>query len=353
MNHDWMIDISVDGKSDSEQICLSSGDSGTHLNQCDKSDAIIYTENDEIFIERVGESPVEIERYSRKRLIKTDHPTRILTNDTIRVGAAEYHVRGIYRLNQPRRTTSFFNQFAKQVLLTSAAAIMLAVIPACKPAEPSNPVITEPPESTDVVEVNNSEGKVSDSVDVNTAEGKVSDSVDVNNVEGELPAVVEDDNNDVGNEPAKDDVKNEPAPIVDVNTLRGDAEIVPQKVEPPVPAAADATKCENGKTKCSDDKREIHICDNHEWKPYAQCSGSVRCKQRKPDADAVCDFPRIMGKMSDDFKPDCTGDRMKCGSDNVVQGCMMGNWASIEKCLEPFVCKEVSRNKAVCKKAEK
>ena len=97
------------------------------------SEAILYTEKDEIFIERVGETPVEIERSGRKRRIQMEHPTRILTNDAIRVGSAEYRVRGIYRIHQPRRTALYFGPFANKILLTSAAAIMLAAVPACKP----------------------------------------------------------------------------------------------------------------------------------------------------------------------------------------------------------------------------
>ena len=325
MNHDWMLDISVDGKSEKSQICLCSGDSGTQLEHCGESDAILYTAEDEIFIERVGETPVEIERSSRKRLIKTEHPTRILPNDKIRVGDAEYQVRSIRRINQQRRATSFFGQLANKVLLTSAAAIMLAVIPACSSTGQSKDV------ASPGVEQQN---------DVKQDDANSTDSVDVNPVEGKLVA---DD----------DKVEDAPVDIVDVNLTEGEpVEIVDVRrmgEAPREPLNNAVPKCENGKTKCSDDRKEIYTCDNDVWKLSAKCNGNNLCKQLDDQSVACIDPPRPMGKP---VKPECSGDQTQCGSDNIIQECVIGSWSAREKCAEPFVCKQVSKDKATCVKPE-
>ena len=471
--NDWMIEFSVGGKSESEQICLCSGDSGRHLDHCSESDAILYTEEDEIFIERLGETPVEIERSGRKRRIQMEHPTRILTNDAIRVGLAEYRVRGIYRIHQPRRMASYFGQFANKILLTSAAAILLAVVPACKPTEPSNQALTEPPKCENgeakllMCLNNNRYEKCGDGhwklveeckkpsfcsshnqnfgekyfvtstqcensepckngkfvcYDLNEiykcedhqwklqekcatgdnceiieglifTEAKcVKENVDVSFTEGamvEEPEECEDgelkcdsgnalmyctngfwdykevcknneickqisptnavcvspdaaDITDTAGEPAEPVKDGAQKPVaVDVNAAEGGV---------PSPVVDEANTCEDGKKKCSDDHREIYICDHHAWKPYVQCYGDIGCKQGKPEEEAVCDYPRIMGKVLG--PTDCSGKDMRCDTENVVQDCMMGHWHSKEKCIEPFVCKEESRYKATCVKPD-
>ena len=152
MNHDWMIELSMDGNSEIAQICMCSGNSETHLKHCGESEALLFIDKDEIYIERLGEIPVEIERDSRKKLIKTACSTRILPNDLIRVGNSEYHIHGIYRMNQPRRMASPFGKYANKVILTSAAAIMVAVMPACNSAKQS--------EITDQPKCENGENKI-------------------------------------------------------------------------------------------------------------------------------------------------------------------------------------------------
>ena len=88
MEQNWIVEVNFNNDSENKQICLSSSDAKQKLslNAGDERispEALLYMDEDELVIERVGNAEVAVKRGVRERILAAEHPMRILPNDRI------------------------------------------------------------------------------------------------------------------------------------------------------------------------------------------------------------------------------------------------------------------------------
>ena len=134
----WIVDISNDNQN--AQFHLTQDNPKcifAHRDESSKetpAEATLYIDQNELMIERVGNTPIVLERGSRSRTLQPSHPTRVLPQDIIRIGESVFHVDRIQQDCQPKRKFSQLRQMTNKAMLAGAAA-MMTVIPACRPEE--------------------------------------------------------------------------------------------------------------------------------------------------------------------------------------------------------------------------
>ena len=368
----WIVDISNANRK--EQLHLTHDKPkcqlGTHRDETDKeapTEALLYIDQNELMIERVGNTPIMLERGNRNRNLQISHPTRILPQDIIRVGESAFHVDRIHQDYQSTQKVSHFRQMTNKAMIAGAAAMMMAVIPACNPSNSPN-------------------------------NGNDTNTVEVNRLGGAIAIPESDYHSDTPNtdEPVADkDKKGNAAPA----NADGDA-------NPDIDKTSDS-QCENGKRMCLSNNR--YECDNHQWKLIEKCpkpalckedatstactntepckdgeyacfGATIRCEQEpgfmcsrndemyqckdghwqlvttcpndktctiQDDKTAKCvDFLYMRGKPK--IGDDCRDNQMKCDSGNARMFCHWGRWKYKDICEEDQVCKSISENKVQC-----
>ena len=383
MNDNWLVEIHFDGHQEEYEIPLKSENSGLKLNQ-----ALLYTDEDEVVIERIGETPVEIQRGSRKRVLNANHPTRILPLDVIHVGSTEYYIARIHRFVQTSRKPSQIGQMANKALLTGAAAMMMATISGCHPSEQSKD--NAPDNASAVVNVNDKTGNAVAESNTNKNPNTENNNPEIDNPE---VAVVPDDtadSNTANNQNDENDnmSKCDNGKIMCLSNNRYQCENhrwkIVEKCKKPATCnekrefdkklditivtetrCENAEPCQNGHYACyganigceqSPDLEcgindEMYKCVNNEWKFEKNCpSGETCILDEEMKASCIQHVARL-GKIR--IGDDCVKDELKCDSENAIMFCHHGFWYYQKVCDEPEVCKSISSTNATCVSPDK
>lgn len=99
---------------------------------CDELKNVSLTLNDhqEIMIQTTENTSLVIERYGRKRQCHANHPLMLFKNDILWVGekALRFEIQSIRRQQE---SASPISKMARNTFVASAAALMMATVPAC------------------------------------------------------------------------------------------------------------------------------------------------------------------------------------------------------------------------------
>ena len=383
MNDNWLVEIRFDGQQEEYEIPLKSVNSGLKLNQ-----ALLYTDEDKVVIERIGETPVEIQRGSRKRLLNSNHPTRILPKDVIRIGSTEYYIARIHRFVQTSRKPSQFGQMANKALLTGAAAMMMAAVPGCHPSEQSKN--HAPDNAPAVVNVNDEIAQAVAESDTNKNPNTENSNPEIDNPE---IAVVPDDTADsniADNQSDENDnmSKCDDGQIMCLSNNRYQCENhrwkIVEKCKKPATCnekrefdkkldktivtetKCDNTEpCQNGQYVCygatirceqspglgCNVNDEMYKCVNNEWKFEKKCPSGETCWLDEDMKASCVQHARAVGKPA--FGNDCSKNELKCDSENAIMFCHHGFWRYRKVCDDPEVCKSISSTNAICVSPDK
>ena len=107
-------------------------------------------------VQTTGQTPLTIERYGRKRECTVNHPIKLFKNDILWVGANPVHRLDVKCIRNCEKAPSLISKFSKNAVLASAAALVMATVPAC------NQPKTQSPKDNTVVEQNTANGQDKD-----------------------------------------------------------------------------------------------------------------------------------------------------------------------------------------------
>ncbi|MBQ9395502.1 MAG: hypothetical protein IJU23_08290, partial [Proteobacteria bacterium] len=261
-------------------------------------EAKLFIDLGELWIERMGETPIEMIRGTRKRMLKPAQPMRVLLQDKICMGASECLVQKICRLNSGDALISRFGKMSNKVKIFGAAAAMMVVIPACNPAAHAG-------------------GKR-----IRCFNGNA---MCLNN-----------------NRYQCDDFRWK---LLEQCQAPASCEFLDKKTT----ICENSVPCENGRYICFGNA--IYECENHQWEIQKDCGCCKECELIS-DTEARCvKADSYMGKPV--FGNECK-ERYKrsCGRDNAIQICDDGYLYYEEVCAEPEICKETPEGGAICVKPE-
>ena len=97
-------------------------------------------EHDEIMIQTTGRTPLVIERYSRKRQCTDNHPLMLFNHDVLWVGEDHQHRFEIKQIRRSEKSPSLVSRIARNTVMASAAALVMATVPACNQPKTQEPV---------------------------------------------------------------------------------------------------------------------------------------------------------------------------------------------------------------------
>ena len=365
MERSWIVDISFNGQNESEHLHLSNEISVSldleGMDQGETSEAKIYIDRDEIVIERVGKTEIEIERGNRRRQLRPSHPTRILPQDKIRMGTCAFNVDCIHRVEQPRRKASQIGQIANKVLLTGAAAIMMMSVPACNTKDHPNDATGQ------AVEQQNRGAE-----NTGAKNGAISEEEALRIAEEEARIVMAQPQGEVAMRKECEDAEMclsnnrylQCNPGDDwglIEECKKPATCRQHKVGDAIKTACEnAEPCEDGQYACfgatinceqnpgfgCSINNEMYKCVNHQWVLEKTCPSDKTCEIQSDNKAECVDYPRVMGKPA--IGDACKDRQQKCDSGNAIMFCHWGNWRYKEICKAGETCKSVSDEKAVC-----
>ncbi len=393
MGQNWMIDVLINGETEKKQICLSAVNAGQkrYINTEYESDVLLYIDEDELVIERVGRAEVAVKRGVRERMLPPAHPMRLLPKDLIRMGACEYQIENIYPQSVSSRTPSPFTQHANKALLVGAVAIMMASVPACAPKKAPENTNTQAVEQTQEIKQDaandaaNAEGANTQAVE-QTQEIKQNSVDDTPNVENDVKQDAANDENDIKQDAAIDenDIKqdntapcdkikvmclnnnryeqcgNEPWKLIEtckvpslckVNYKDDVAETTYCDITDPCQEGTyicfgGALHCENSPGIGCHRDNQMYQCINQQWVLKKECQTDERCQLQSDNTQADCvKYPRPMGKPK--VYDECKSGQNQCDS-NAIMDCKMGKWHYQSVCSYGETCKVDEMGEASC-----
>ncbi len=379
MEQNWMIDVLCNGETEKKQICLTAVNARQKLcmNASDEQnspDALLYIDEDELVIERVGNVEVAVKRGVRERILFPAHPMRLLPKDRIRMGACEYQIENIHRQNISQRPPSPFTQHANKALLASAVAVMMASVPACAPKNAPDDINTQAVEQNQEVKQDaandaaNAEGANTQAVEQNQ-EVKQNSVDDTPNVENDVKQDAANDENDIKqdntapcdkinvmclNNNRYEQCENQPWKLIETCKAPSLCKVIYKDDVAESTYCDNAEPCQEGSYACfggalqcekspgigcyRDDK--MYQCINQQWVLKKECPADKMCQLQSDNTQADCvKYPKVMGKPK--FGHECNGIQEKCDS-NAIMDCQMGKWHYQSVCSDGETCKVVN-----------
>ena len=358
MEQNWIVDIIFNNETENKQFCLSSSDGRRKLsmNAVDgqnSPEALLYIDEDELVIERVGTANVTVKRGVRERTLTPAHPMRILPNDRIRLGSCEYLIENISR--QMPRKPSPFSQFANKAILAGAAAIMMASVPACSPKD-------APLNANEQAAEQNQEIKQDAANDAANADNDVKQNIanDAANADND---VKQDDTAECKNIKVMclnnnryERCENQPWKLVESCKAPSLCNVNDDKTstfcENAEPCKDGTYACFGGSLECEkspgvgcgrDD--QMYQCIKQKWVLKTQCASDETCLIQS-DNKAVCiEYPQVVGKMVQ--YNECKYNEVKCDS-NAIMNCRIGKWHYKKVCPEGEACQVNDNGRASC-----
>ncbi len=351
MNYNWIIDILFNGGAEKKQVCLSDAtiDQKLFRNAGDEADVLLYINEDELVIERVGNADVVVKRGVRERQLSSAQTIRILPKDRIRMGSCECQIDNIYRQSTKQSHSSSFAQYANKALLaTGAVAVMLAAVPACASKNASMDAITPDVKVQQEVQQEraNEPTPVKTEVQQDTApETANHDTVRVmclNNSRYEQ----------VANQPWKR-IETCKAPALCKVNYDQDRVATSTYCNNAEPCQDGTYACFGGDLRCEkhpgvgcyrDDL--MYQCQNQQWVLKQTCADNEQCQLNSDHTEAECvTYPRIVGKPA--FYTECNYGQSKCDL-NAVMDCQFGKWHYQSVCSNGENCKVDANGDASC-----
>ena len=378
MNSNWIIDISSKNQPDIKHIHLNSGnlEANPKINLIEKRaflDTLFYMDDGEIFIESLGNTKVEIERGGRKRLLKPNHPTRILPQDVIHIGASEYHIDNIHRIkNLTSPMPSQFGQMANKAILTCAATMMMAAIPACHPTEHSDATSTtsdsvainkhdESVKPVDKSETEDNQNTEIIQVDAKNAINKHDESVKpVDNSESEGHQNTKTIHADKNDKQPDSWLTGHLCRSSSNSILGEDCDNKESRVAAnPNTENTNESKCDDGQLLCLANNR--YQCENHRWKLIEECKKPATCKENRIYQEKI-EKVVVTSTICDNVEPcedgqyACYGGNIKCEQspgfnchiDDEMYKCEDHQWKFVKKCPENQECTLDNKLEAKC-----